>query len=321
MDSLPAITPAYLRVIRDRQQIVPIGPELKALSDALCREYGDSVAGMMFYGSCLRSGEVLDGLVDLYVIVDSYTAAYGIGLAAGLNRLLPPNVFYLELKLDERTVRAKYAVLSMDHFQRGTAVWFQPYVWGRFAQPVGVLWVRDETASQRLLSALGRAVLRLCATTLPMLPARFTSKQLWERGLALSYSTELRPERSNRNIQIFGSDDHYYRELTAAALPHVPATVLAAGGDQVDVYDAQQTPLQRRLGRIAWTLRKIQGRALHVLRLVKGVFTFTGGLDYVLWKLERHSGVRIEPSDRVRRHPLIFGWGLMWRLYRRGAFR
>ena len=321
MDSLPVMAPAYLQVIRDRQQTVPIGAELRTLCDALRREYGDCVAGMLFYGSCLRSGEVLDGLVDLYVIVDSYTAAYGVSAGAVLNRLLPPNVFYLELKLDQRTVRAKYAVLSMDHFQRGTAAWFQPYIWGRFAQPVGVLWVRDETASRTVLAALGQAVLMLCSTTLPMLPARFTSKALWERGLALSYGTELRPERSNRNAQIFGSDDRYYRDLTAAALPHVGTSVRAAGGDDTDLYVSQQNPLQRRFGRIAWTLRKVQGRALHILRLIKGVFTFTGGLDYILWKLERHSGVRIEPSDRVRRHPLIFGWGLMWRLYRRGAFR
>ena len=80
-------------------------------------------------------------------------------------------------------------------------------------------------------------------------------------------------------------------------------------------------PTRRWLARVAWSLRKLQGRLLHVLRLMKGLFTFSGGVDYILWKLERHSGVKVEVSDRVRKHPLIFGWGLVWRLYRRGAFR
>ena len=34
--------------------------------------------------------------------------------------------------------------------------------------------------------------------------------------------------------------------------------------------------------------------ALSVLRLLKALFTFEGGLDYIAWKLERHSGQRIE---------------------------
>ena len=49
-------------------------------------------------------------------------------------------------------------------------------------------------------------------------------------------------------------------------------------------------------------------------------FAFQGGLEYIVWKLERQSGTRIEVSERVRRYPLIFAWGLFWRLYRRGIF-
>ena len=55
--------------------------------------------------------------------------------------------------------------------------------------------------------------------------------------------------------------------------------------------------------------------------LLKALFTFEGGLDYIAWKLERHSGQAVEIPERVRRWPLIFIWGLFWRLYRRGVFR
>ena len=41
-----------------------------------------------------------------------------------------------------------------------------------------------------------------------------------------------------------------------------------------------------------------QGKLLHVLRLMKATTTFKGGADYILWKVERHSGVRVEVSER-----------------------
>ena len=99
---------------------------------------------MLFYGSCRRSHDDAGGIVDLYVLVDGYRAAYGALLPALANRILAPNVYYLETSFAGRTVRAKYAVVSLDQFERGTARWFHPYLWGRFAQPCGLLFAADE---------------------------------------------------------------------------------------------------------------------------------------------------------------------------------
>jgi hypothetical protein len=77
----------------------------------------------------------------------------------------------------------------------------------------------------------------------------------------------------------------------------------------------------RRAARRHWCRRRLQGKLLSVLRLLKALFTFEGGLDYIAWKLERHSGPRVEIPERVRRWPLIFVWGLVWRLYRQGVFK
>lgn len=285
------------------------------------RRYGDAVAGIVYYGSCLRKGDVSDGLVDLYVIVDGYRTAYGASPRALFNWLLPPNVFYLELPLSKGTVRAKYALLSLAQLKRGTCCWFQPYLWGRFSQPVALLHVRDDAAAQALLQAMGQAVLTFVDATLPVLPVRFSARELWEQGLARSYRTELRAERDDRQTELFYDDESYYSDLTTAvlALSHLP--VRREGEGMGCTYVADIGRSRRWLARAAWFLRTVQGRLLHVLRLLKGLTTFNGGVDYVLWKLERHSGVRVDVSDRVRSHPLIFGWGVVWRLYRRGAFR
>ena len=58
-----------------------------------------------------------------------------------------------------------------------------------------------------------------------------------------------------------------------------------------------------------------------MLRLFKAAFTFNDPLEYLLWKIERHTDIYIKPSQRQLKHPLVFAWPLLWKLYRRGAFR
>jgi hypothetical protein len=71
------------------------------------------------------------GIVDLYVLVDRYRAAYGSALPAIANALLAPNVYYIEVPFAGRIARAKYAVISLEHFERGVARWFHPVSVGR----------------------------------------------------------------------------------------------------------------------------------------------------------------------------------------------
>ena len=74
-------------------------------------------------------------------------------------------------------------------------------------------------------------------------------------------------------------------------------------------------------GRVQWWLRRVLGKILSVKRLFKAAFTFNEPLQYLLWKIERHSGHYIEPSPLQLKHPLLFSWPLLWKLYRLGAFR
>jgi len=60
---------------------------------------------------------------------------------------------------------------------------------------------------------------------------------------------------------------------------------------------------------------------LSTLRLAKAAFTFDGALEYLLWKIHRHSGIYLQPTPRQVRFPLLFAWPLLWRLWRQGAFR
>jgi hypothetical protein len=304
------------------QPAPPDSPALQALVEALRSRHGEAVNAILFYGSCLRSGDLFDGLVDLYLIVDSYTACYTRKTRALANWLLPPNVFYTEICVTNRIVRAKYAVLSSADLRNGTSRrWFHSYLWGRFTQPTALAWRRDEAARLMIEASLASARRTFLERVLPRLPAAGRVRDLWQQGLQLSYGAELRAESAGRAAELTAAAVDYY----VASTREVAASLcypLALEGNGADTrYRADIPAASRALGRAAWMLRAVQGKLLSVARLLKALFTFEGGLDYIAWKLERHSGQRIEIPPRVRRYPLIFVWGLFWRLYRRGVFR
>jgi hypothetical protein len=295
--------------------------ELLALRDALLQQYGDAVDAMLFYGSCLRSGDALDGLVDLYLVVDDYRNAYRKPLPALFNRLLPPNVYYLEIKVDGNRVRAKYAVISLQDLEYDTSPkCFHSYLWGRFSQPCGLLYIRNNETRRRVQGILAQAVLTFLTRVLPALPERLDSAAIWQQGLALSYRAELRVEKPERAILLYESWEDHYRALTSLAMDEMHLDV-TRGQDASQLYHIRIPSHTRRLSRLSWLLRRFQGKFLSLLRLIKAASTFQGGADYLAWKLESHTGIPIEVTPKMRRHPLIYSWGLMWRLYRRGIFR
>lgn len=305
-----------------RQISQPASPAIHTLADALLDTYARAVQAILFYGSCLRTGEDRGGLVDLYVLVDSYLAAYRRPILAALNKLLPPNVFYLEVPYEDRMVRAKYAILSLTDFKCGTSTrWFHSYIWGRFAQPVGLLYARNDQVVRQVQTALNRAVLTFIARALPQVPSPFTARDLWRKGLELSYRAELRAERPHKLVRLFESAPDYYEHITRGALATLPFPVDIQKSDPVYHYSVAMPRKARRISRLDWMVRSWQGKMLSVLRLLKGTLTFRGGVDYILWKIERHSGERVEAPPRLKRYPLLAACVILWRLYCRGAYR
>ena len=295
--------------------------ELLALRDALLERHNEAVDAILFYGSSLRSGDALDGLVDLYLVVDNYRKAYRKALPAFFNRLLPPNVYYFEVAVDGNRVRAKYTVISMRDLERGTSTkWFHSYLWGRLSQPCGLLYSRSEETGRRVQRALARAVLTFLTRVLPALPEQLDSAAIWQQGLALSYQAELRAERPARAVHLYEFWEEHYRAVTSEAMRELPFKVTSGQQASRTLYTVQIPRHTRILSHPGWLLRRIQGKILSVLRLMKAAFTFQGGIDYIAWKLERHTGVPIEVTPKMRRHPLIYSWGLVWRLYHRGVF-
>ena len=317
---MPAETKLIDQICRRIAQ--PVSPAIHALTDTLLATYREAVQAILFYGSCLRTGDDRGGLVDLYVLVDRYRTAEPRQILAALNKLLPPNVFYIEVPFEDRVVHAKYAVLSLTDLKNGTSRrWYHSYIWGRFAQPTGLIYVRNEQIAMRVQSALAQAVLTFIGRVLPMVPSHFTARELWRQGLSLSYRAELRAERPEKLASLFEASRDYYENITHTALQLLPLPVATRQKDGVYYYAITISDRQHLICRVDWMVRCWQGKLLSILRLLKGLLTFRGGINYVLWKIERHSGVKIDVSPRLKQYPLVATCVIFWRLYRRGAYR
>ena len=282
-----------LRDLVAEELSLPVDPRVSAMAAAIAAKHGAASRAVLFYGSCLRQKKLEGLMLDFYLIVSDYRSAYGKRWLATANRLIPPNVFYFE----KDGLAAKYAVLSEGDFYRLNGPETSSVsVWARFAQPSRLVWTADEAARARAVEAVSRAAPTLLAAA----GKRDREKPLdwWRRAFVLTYSAELRAERKERTVSVVDADRERYKRFTGPA---------AAAID--------------RIPKASWRWRRIEGKALSVLRLAKASTTFAGGADYIAWKINRHAGTNIELRPWQQRHPLLAAISLLPRLIRSGAVR
>jgi len=285
------------------------------LIEAIRRRYGNGVSAILIYGSYLRGKR--DTLLDFYVLLEDYAAMRSRWQAA-LAWALPPNVFQVQCGEPPMEARAKVAVMTLGRFEYVMSHDFHSYFWARFAQPSGLLYCREEAARTRVTGAITQAASTFVKAVVPLLPAEFTAAVLVGQGLSLTYRCELRSEPPGYATQLYGHDTAWYESLVAL-LAGAGLGYRASGRPGLYVNETGQPAHRRAI--LAWWSRRLQGKVLSVLRLFKAVLTFDRGFEYLLWKIGRHSGEWIELTTRQRKYPLLFGWPVLWRLYRRGAFR
>lgn len=273
---------------------IPVDPRVAAMAAAIAAQYPGSARAVLFYGSCLRESE-LDGLMlDFYLIVSDYGDAYPKRWMAAANRLIPPNVFPFQ----SGGLIAKYAVLSEADFHRLSGPETRNVsVWARFAQPSRLVWAVDDTARDRAVAAVARA-----APTLLAAAGRVDGEaplDWWRRAFSLTYSVELRAERTSRAQSVVDADAGRYERFSLPAIAAIRADARAGG----------------------WARRRLEGKALSIARLAKASLTYAGGIDYLAWKINRHAGTKIEIKPWQRRWPLVAALTLVPRLMKSGAIR
>ena len=280
-----------------------VSAPVKALSAAIAKR-GD-VKAILFYGSGLWKEASEDTLYDFYVLVERFKDFDARFLHAVLGRALAPNVYYMELQDGDRVLRCKYAVMTVKQFERAArGRSLAPQIWARFAQPCRVVYSDGESTAQRVRTALKECVLTFYKAALALTPEGADAKEIWLSGLRATYAAELRSEQPERTRQIFESGADAFTQRSGLAQEIL--TGVKRDSRAARMMSVMKRPLQKLVA---------------FIRLMKASLTFDGAVDYALWKIERQSGVRAEASDFQRRYPLLGAWPLVWRLWRKGAFR
>jgi hypothetical protein len=283
-----------LRALVAEELSLPVDPRVSACAQAIAAKHGAASRAVLFYGSCLREKQLEGLMLDFYLIVSDYRSAYDKSWLAAANRLIPPNVFYFE----HDGLVAKYAVLSEADFRRlcgpDTS---NVSVWARFAQPSRLVWTANKGAGERVVDAVYLAAPTLLAAAGPQ-PGE-EALALWRRAFSLTYSAELRAERKGKASSVVDLDGARYQRFAGPAL----------------------TVAQSLRPHGSWARRRIEGKALSVMRLTKASLTFAGGAEYIAWKINRHAGTGIQLKPWQRRHPLLAGISLLPRLLKSGAVR
>jgi hypothetical protein len=300
-----------LRELVAEELALPVDPRVSAVAAAIAKKHGKAARAVLFYGSCLRQKQ-LDGLMlDFYLIVSDYRAAYGKRWLATANRLIPPNVFYFE----HDGLAAKYAVLSEADFARECGPRARSTsVVARFAQPSRLVWVADEPARESVIGSISEATPTLLGWTLPG-SGSTNPEDLWKRAFELTFGAELRAERGGRPGAIVDADPDRYSEFGFAAL-QVIAQRMGVGPSGEIAFRRSPAAMARW-----WKRMQLKGKGLSVVRLAKASATFAGGADYIAWKINRHAGTDIQLKPWQRRHPLLAAISLLPRLLKSGAVR
>jgi hypothetical protein len=277
------------------------------------------VAAVLFYGSGLRDqAHDPDVVYDFYLLVHRYRDyAPGWFLAAG-GSLVPPNVYYFEETVGSNRQRCKVAVLTVSQFcLHADDKALTPHIWARFCQPCRILFTESVELRTTLNEALVNCVVAFHRQTLHQVDS-CSIGDFWSTGLRSTYADEIRSEKRTRGRSIYTANVEACRARTRLALLRLPEIGRL---DDLGIVSSKIPPDRRNAYRRRLRLMRPVKKAVVVLRLLKAGFSFRGGLDYARWKVERHSGIRVEINDFQRRHPVLGGIVLFLKAVRLGTLR
>lgn len=319
---MPAADSGLAGIVRS-ELLRPAPEAARILTQAARERFGDAVVATLFYGSCLRNATA-EGVLDFYVIVDDYRRAYASRWLARVNAWLPPNVFYLERPGPDGVLRAKLAVMSARDFARGTSGRsLRAGFWARFCQPALAVYTRDEAARETVVTAVANAVRTAVTRGLELLPvrggtARCDAPALWLALFRETYASELRAESDATVRSLHDAAPERYARVLDAALAELALAGRARVSRDGAAYVVAVAPALLGHPRRA---RRLAAKATGLAQLLKSALTFGDWVPYALWKLERHTGTRLELSERQRRHPFLFAWPVIFRVLARRELR
>jgi hypothetical protein len=294
-----------------------VHPDAEALARGLAEAGGAAVQGILLYGSHL-SGAAPDrhSALDFVVVVDAYRPFYQALHDAGeihrparlmwvAARTLPPNVIAYTPNGGEAGI-AKCLVVSAEDLR--TALGpdaTDHFLIARLIQRVALVWQASEEHGGWIMARLEDAhggVLAWAAPYLdPTIP--FDAETLGRKLLEICYGGEFRPEARNRSDTVFETQREHFagvlapvleRSVQEGRLERVPG----AGYRLAREVSKEEARRWRRYFR--------RSKARVTARWFKHVLTFDNWLPYILRKVERRMGRKVELTRIERALPVPF---------------
>ena len=272
------------------------------------------ISAILIYGSYLNeSTRTKTSTPDFYVVVDHYKSFYDSSFHSFLNRHLPPNIYHLQMDQDSY----KYCVISMKDLKREVSDKAKDvYHLGRFSKHMGLIFSADENAKDQIVDISVNAVRTVTQKVIQSLKKDFTLDEFIQKALFLSYQGDVRIEASNKVLKLMSAEKSYYDEVYSLALEEVGYSVNAEGR-----YTVEKTKLQNFMDQITFndfiTTSKLRARG----RWPKNMFTVDNWLDYMIAKIDRTQGIKIELSPTERKYWYVFGWKYFFRLWKKNLIK
>lgn len=278
---------------------VPVAPQVRGFATRLGEESG--ALAVLFYGSNLRTG-ALDGVLDYYVL-----------LPGEPERGIWPRVSYREWTDEGLPLRAKVAALTLEKFREAASgTLLDTTIWARFVQPSALVWQRDESARRSVIEAIAAACQTAARLAAVLGPESGREDDFWSSLFRATYRAEFRIESAGREQSILALNAAHFDGLLPLALEAAKIDFERIGERLSPRIAADD---RARVGRW-WRKRRMLGKPLNLLRLVRAASTFDGAARYAAWKVERHTGVKIALTPWRERHPVLAAPAVLFSLWR-----
>lgn len=314
----------YRLPVGDSETVDQIPPQVRETLDILVDACGRNLVAVVFFGSVLLgTSPSVDSAADLFVVVENYLRFYKqigarlpssrhAGIMASLNRTLPPNIISIGDPGDLRAGAKCFVITEGDLGNELSPTAKDHFCRGRLSQRVHVVYARGPRDRTKLELRLETARRLSLDWVLLYLAAPFTVLDYCLGMMEVSYSGEIRPEAKSRVREVFAAQQTFFRLAYGRILDDaVRDGVLERVGDG---YRSALVPTWRERQHWRWFFQRSKLRA--TLRWFKYMLTFDDWLDYIVRKVERRTGVRVELTKAERRAPVLLLWPKLWRVFK-----
>lgn len=260
---------------------------------------GKNVLGIVVYGSCLSSvTKSSTSTPDFFVIVDAYDTFYAKWSHKVLNSFLPPNIYHFHVEGQP----SKYSVVSLARLQREVQRPSDMYLVGRFSKKMVLGYAKNPAFENTFTEIQAQAIKTVARMTLNLMPTSFKLEDFCIEAIGLSYKGDVRVESADKIKKLFESDPEHYQAVYTKALLDLKCST----EPQTSMWKKHQATsfLEKYLVDIFILGSKLRAQ----LRWPKAMLTASDWLDYVLTKIERTQGIKIDLTPRQKKLWFIYGW-------------